>query len=68
MLAEPARQKETERTDTVLTTESPIFLNIRNMPIAAKCTTFLPFRATDMREIEALSAFLRGLTLQCFHS
>lgn len=68
MLAEPARQKETERTDTVLTTESPIFRNIRNMPIAVKFTTFLPFRATDMREIEALSAFLRVLTLQCYHS
>ena len=39
MLAVPFRQNATERSDTARTAASPTFLNVRNMPIAEKCTT-----------------------------
>jgi hypothetical protein len=39
MFAVPFRQNATERSDTARTAVFPIFLNVRNMPIAEKCTT-----------------------------
>ena len=39
MFAVPFRQNTTERSDTARTAASPTFLNVRNIPIAEKCTT-----------------------------
>ena len=41
MFAVPFRQNATESSDTARTAASPTFLNVRNMPIAEKCTTTL---------------------------